>query len=906
VTRVEVEPHLVGREHELSRLESFLDAPAPAALVLDGQAGAGKTALWEAGIEEACRRGLRTFAARPSGAEAGLSFAALSDLLAEVDVSSLAGIPAPQRHALEVALFRAEPTGPNLGTLAIATGLTNALRELAVDDPLLVAVDDVQWLDRPSADALAFAARRLGGASVRFLLAKRTGPPSTLETALATVTERLVLAPLSLGATRALLLQRLGLKPPRRLLLQFHDTAGGNPLFALELGRLLEARGTPGIGEELPVPDLVDDLIGIRIAALPPRRRRLLLALALSPDLRTAQLQALTDEDSFDQAVEDGLLAVDGDRVRPSHPLLAAAARKRARAKERRELHLELAGIVTSEGLQARHLALATTRPDAALAGTIAAAAESAAARGARQESVELAEHALRLTPADAPERSERILALAGCLEIAGERERVTDLLTPELESLPTGRPRVRAHLLLPGGVIRNNDDVCAHLDNALRAGGAEPDLRSAALLRIALNDAVTRVQGIPQAEAIALEALPAARRAGADEEREALHALAWARALGGRRVDDFCLRFNTVSAAAYAIESTPERVAGQRHVWRGETAQARGLLDRLLALADDQGEPLSYALVRLHLCELELRIGRWDEAERLLDEWAEAADDLVWPMYERCRAFLYAGRGLPEEAGRWATQALAAAEETGVRWDWLEAQRVRGIAALLEHDPARATESLRTVWSYTELEGVADPGTFPVAPELVEALVELGETAEAQAVTERLAELAEEQAHPWGLMAAARCAALVSFDEESYSRATAGYEALGLEFERARTLLSRGRAERRLRRWGAARETLQSAATIFTELGSPGWVEETRSELSRVGARRPQGQGELTKTEARVADLAAQGLSNKEIAGALFVTVHTVEVHLSHAYAKLGIRSRSQLGPRLAERTGS
>jgi DNA-binding CsgD family transcriptional regulator len=904
VTRVEVEPHLVGREHELSRLETFLAADGPAALVLDGQAGAGKTTLWEAGIEAARRRGLQTVAARPSGAEAGLSFAALTDLLAEVDVSSLTGIPAPQRHALEVALLRAEPTGPKLGTLAIATGLMNVLRERAADEPLLVAVDDVQWLDRPSADALAFAARRLGDATVRFLLAKRTGPISTLEAALANDSERLALAPLSLGATRALLVQRLCLNPPRRVLLQFHDTAGGNPLFALELGRLLEERGAPGIGEELPVPDLVDDLIGVRIAALRPRLRRLLLALALSPDLRTAQLQAVTDEDSFDQAVEDGLLVVDGDRVRPSHPLLAAAARKRARARERRELHLELAGVVTSDGLRARHLALATTRPDAALADTIAEAAESAGARGARQESVELAEHALRLTPPDAPERSERVLALAGCLELAGERERVTELLTRELESLPPGRQRVRAHLLLPGGVIRNNDDVCAHLDRALRASGGESDLRAAALLRIALNDAVTRVEGIPQAEGIALEALPAAQRAGADEEREALHALAWPRALGGRSVDDLCLRFNTLSAGAYAVESTPERVAGQRHVWRGETAQARGLLDRLLALADDQGEPLSYALVRLHLCELELRIGRWDEAERLLDEWAGAADDLVWPMYERCRAFLDAGRGLPEEAERWAGQALAAAEETGVRWDWLEAQRVRGIAALLEHDPARAAESLRAVWSYTELEGVADPGTFPVAPELVEALVELGATDEARAVTERLAELAEEQAHPWGLTTAARCAALVSFDEGGYARAADGYEALGLEFERARTLLSLGRAERRLRRWGAARETLESAAAIFAELGSPGWVEETRSELSRVGARRPLGRGELTKTETRVAGLAADGLSNKEIASALFVTVHTVEVHLSHAYAKLGIRSRSQLGPRLAKRT--
>jgi DNA-binding CsgD family transcriptional regulator len=318
--------------------------------------------------------------------------------------------------------------------------------------------------------------------------------------------------------------------------------------------------------------------------------------------------------------------------------------------------------------------------------------------------------------------------------------------------------------------------------------------------------------------------------------------------------------------------------------------------------MADEQGEPISYALLRLHLCELELRVGCWDEAEQLLDEWAESADDLVWPKYERCRALVAAGRGLPEEAERWAARALRLAEKTGVRWDWLESLRARGIARLLEHDHEGAAEALRAAWDHTVREGVDDPGTFPVAPELVEALVEVADREKARDVTERLTRLADDQAHPWGRATATRCAALIEFDQAAFLDAATAYDALGLRFDRARTLLALGRGERRLRKWGAARRTLEEAAAVFDALGAPGWAEETRSELSRVGARRPQSRdGGLTKTETRVAELAAEGLSNKEIAGALFVTVHTVEVHLSHAYAKLGIRSRSQLGPRLA-----
>jgi DNA-binding NarL/FixJ family response regulator len=332
--------------------------------------------------------------------------------------------------------------------------------------------------------------------------------------------------------------------------------------------------------------------------------------------------------------------------------------------------------------------------------------------------------------------------------------------------------------------------------------------------------------------------------------------------------------------------------------------------LTRFLAQADEQGERESYALQRLHLCELHLRVGEWDAATALLEEWGDSSDRglMFRPKYERCRALLYAGRGDAAEAQSWARRTITLAEQTGSRWDGLEGARALGISALLSHEPGTACSALREVWAHTQREGVEEPGVFPVAPELVEALVESGELDEAGMVTTRLSELAESQAHPWGLATARRCKSLAqlaaaSYDERaaaSLDAAATAYAELGLRFDRARSLLSLGRAQRRFKKWGVARRSLEQAASIFDAVGSPGWAEQARSELSRVGARRPVASGELTESEQRAAELAASGRSNKEIARELFVTVHTVEVHLSRAYAKLGVSSRRQLAARL------
>src|SRR5262249_6410628 len=325
---------------------------------------------------------------------------------------------------------------------------------------------------------------------------------------------------------------------------------------------------------------------------------------------------------------------------------------------------------------------------------------------------------------------------------------------------------------------------------------------------------------------------------------------------------------------------------------------------------ADERGEAYSYVLLRLHTCQLALRAGDWKTAARLLDEWDQSSERVIWPMYKRCRALLAAGRGLPEEAEDWAAQTLGSAQAAGTHWDRLEALRASGVAALLAGAPERAAADFRSVWEHTQREGVDEPGVFPVAPDLVEALAELGELDEAFSVTERLGALSEEQDHPWGLATAKRCRAVIRLASGTYSdQAASGladaadaYEALGLPFDRARSLLSLGRAQRRLRKWALARDSLDRAAAAFEELGSPGWAKQARAERARIGGRRPQPSGALTETERRVAELAADGLANKEIAQSLFMSVRTVEGHLKHAYAKLRIRSRTQLARRLSE----
>jgi DNA-binding CsgD family transcriptional regulator len=849
-------------------------------------------------------------AARPAGAEAGLAFAGLIDLCDRVGPEVLAGLPAPQRSAFAVALLRAEPLpGAAPGVHAIALAFLNVLRGMAADQPLVVAVDDLPWLDPLSVSALTFAARRLGDEPVAFLLARRPGPPSPLELVLAP--ERLEVGALDTNALRRLLASRLAMFPSRVLLRRIVDVSQGNALFALELGRSARRGGAPADNPDVILPASVEDALGARTIALAPGVRRLLLAVALTGGLTREVLEAVAGRATVDAAFDAGVLARHESTVRASHPLLAAAAVNQSGPRERRAVHVAIAGAVADEELSALHLALATDRPDDRLAARVTAAASRASSRGARPQAVALAEHALRLTPTHAAERHERLLTVAAYLNLAGETQRLTDLLGPAVGGLPPGTARARAWLLLSDGFgVTNLTEYEQHLDRALAEEHVDAGVRAEALAKKTTATAVVAVRRVPEAEQWAREALATARGVGAAVERHLLYSLSWATALRGLPVDDLCARVAALSPESIYLVNSPERVAAQRAVWRGELGAARPALARLLQQADDRGEAESYALARLHLCELELRAGDWGAAGRLLDEWAESAERelLNLPMYERCRALLAMGRGHVDETRHWAAQAITRADAYGDGWDRLEALRARGTAALLAREPSAAAADLGAVHGHTEREGVADPGVFPVVPELVEALAELGDLDRARSVTETLTRQAQAQEHPWGLATAGRCRALVRLAAGRYDRAAGAALAdaatelagLGLGFDSARCHLSLGRAQRRLKQWGPARKSLERAAAAFTQLGSAGWAQRAEEELARVGGRAPGAPGALTPTEQDVVQLAADGLTNKEIARQLSLAVHTVEVHLSRAYGKLGVRSRSQLAAQL------
>jgi predicted ATPase len=294
---------LVGREEELQALELFLASARreSRALVIEGEAGVGKTSLWEAAIHTAAAGGARCLSARPAEAEASFAYAALGDLL-RLEREALEALPPRQRHALEVALLLGGDGGEAPDAQSVGLGVLGVVERLAAGGPLVLAVDDVQWLDTPSAAVLSFVARRIREAPVALLLSWRTagGEPVPLDLDRAAIgdgLQRLVVRPLSLGAVGRLLQDRLGFLPPRPALRRLHDLSGGNPFFALELGRALRD-GTLSLepGERLPV--ALDELAGARVRALSDDARRALAAAAALTQPTLALVEAVASLNS--------------------------------------------------------------------------------------------------------------------------------------------------------------------------------------------------------------------------------------------------------------------------------------------------------------------------------------------------------------------------------------------------------------------------------------------------------------------------------------------------------------------------------------------------------------------------------------------------------------------------------
>ena len=435
---------VIGREETLERIHAFLDAGENGrALLLEGEAGIGKTTLWQRAVALAADRVARVLRAEPAELEVIFSFSAASDLLAAALDDVADRLPAPQRRALEVALFMDDVGDGVVDQRAVAVAFLAALRALAAEGPVVVAVDDIQWLDAESALILSFAARRLTDEPIVFVLARRTGtskgPLDIDRTFVRAGLTTLEIGPLSVGAIHRLLHERLGMSFARPTLVRLHDACAGNPFYALEIGRALHRRGDIDPGRPLPLPSRLDELVSERILALPPDAQEALAAVAATPHPTVSLVGAGR---ALDTAAEAGLVEIDGQRVRFTHPLLRSAAYALAGTEVLLRVHQRLAEAATDPEERARHLALGADRPDAAIAAELDHAAGRAAARGATEAAAELARLALHATPGtDDEDAVRRRLAVAAHDAGAGEPARARAELAQLLRGGPTWRP---------------------------------------------------------------------------------------------------------------------------------------------------------------------------------------------------------------------------------------------------------------------------------------------------------------------------------------------------------------------------------------------------------------------------------------------------------------------------------
>jgi DNA-binding CsgD family transcriptional regulator len=911
---------LIGREDELDRVEAFLDgvAQGPRALVLSGEAGIGKTALWEAGVDQAEQRDVRVLVGRGTEAEASLSFAGLSELLGDVLEEVQPSLAPPRRRALEVALLLAEPGETSLDPHAVGLAVLDLLRALAEQSPVLVALDDVQWLDHASNGAIQIAFRRIRDEPVSLLATLRLGPEveSPLELERSPATERLTLGPLSLGAVHDLLQGRLGLDLTRPELTRVQEATAGNPFFALELGRELVRTGTrPAPGQRLRVPESLRELLGGRLARLPGETLDVLLLVAALAR-PTVELVAVTYGErervleALETAAREAVIELDDSLVRFAHPLLASICYERAPVWKRRAVHGALAGVVSDVEERARHLALAAAGPDAAVAAELELAAGQAAGRGAPTAAAELYELAAQFTFDNPAEARRRRLLAARFLRLAGDADRTVSILRKLKEEVPSGVERgdVLFELALTQqGTTRSliqqcNEALAAVGDDgarasrilAVRAGhqliaadgrAALADARAALARAEAAGDPALVAQVtayVGQAESYCVEITPGLLERGIEIEEQLGLELEW--------------------------NLSPRYVLGRRLARTGDTDRARAVLEQFAAQAHERGDEVSRVLTLWPLAVVEWLAGRWQQARAHANAAYELTVQTQHPHAQnwvaRGKALIEADLGLVDDARATALETLSLARAGSVELYSILARAVLGRVELMLGNLELAGDTLRELPEPLVAGAINDPTLFLWA-DTIEALVALGELDRAAAYLEHCSASAERLDSPLAWEGVLRCRGLLASAEGDSGAALAAFEHLLAElpdapwpFERGRTLLCLGMVRRQARQKKAAREALEQALAIFEELGARLWAEKARAELRRISGRAPASE-ELTETERRVAELAAQGRTNKEIAAELFMGVSTVESHLSHVYRKLDVR-RAELAGRL------
>lgn len=886
---------IYGRDEETARLAEVLDAAADgrgSVLVVRGEAGIGKSALL-AGVATADRTVLRVTGVE---AEADLPFAALHALLRPV-LHRLDSLPAPQATALRAAFGVAEGNTDGRDRFLVGLAVLTLLAEAAEERLVVCLVDDAQWLDEASADALLFAARRLEVERVAVVFCVRDG--ANIGHRGAQGLPELVLRSLDDAWAAALLAEHRGdLAPAVRD--RVVAESGGNPLTLIELSRALDPDKLPPLGlhTETSSPlGRVEHAFRERIDALPEPTRTLLVVAAAegAGDLGLVMRAAGARGADLDPAEHAGLVRVDGDRLAFRHPLVKAAAYRGATLSRRQDAHRALADALgdadeDTADRRAHHLAAATTGTDEPLGDLLAHTAARAGRRGAPAVAATVYERAAQLTE-DRELRAGRLAQAAEKAAEAGQLARAGELA--ERGARLARAPEVVAALV---GVRAARE---FELGNAATAGRLV--VAAVAPITAAAPEQATTMLG-------------------------AAAAYAW---FAG---DGETLRQAARLTAEMPGSHVSDMVRGTELLLSGDHTGGLRLLRSALPATGDSTMAATYAVFGA------LRTGADREAATAAEDFARTCREQGWigelshALQLRTQANIFLGRH--SEARADGAEALRIAEDTGHS---RRAAHVRGVLSLLaaiEGDTTRC-EPLANAGIDGELAPGASWGRYalgllalgrgdhsaaahhltellagPVGhtviarfavPSLVEAQARLG----IQTQFARFADWAQASGQSWALGVAHRCHALLSASQEAeqhYVKALEHHTTGTRPFEEARTQLLYGEWLRRNRRRSAAAVQLRAAAATFRRLNAATWLTRTETELTAIGARTadapslPDGLDVLTAQEAQVVRLAATGASNREIAAQLFLSPRTVGYHLYNAFPKLGVTSRTEL----------
>lgn len=900
---------------ESRAVDAFLDSTTtgPSALVAEGEAGIGKTTLWLAALELARHRGFRVLSSRAGQAESGLTYAVLADLLEGVDLDAL---PRLQRVAIDRVLLQDDGSGPITDERVVASAVLNLIDRLATEVPVVVAIDDVQWLDSSSQAVIAFTSRRLKG-RVGVLVTERTegrGQRGAQWLRLNRLDgiERVRVEPLSVGGLHKVIASRLGRLFSRPTIRRIGELSGGNPFYALELARAID--GQVGAADAV-LPGSLAELVRSRLGQFSEDTHTVLLA-AASLGAPTVDLIAQVTNQSTERVVEllevpetNGIVQITGNRVCFAHPLLARGIYSVVGPVRRRQMHRALAEIVDQPELRARHLALAASSADVPTLLALDAAADSAQQRGAPAAAAELLDLAINLG-GDTPARRVRC---ATHHFRAGESGRAEALLTSTVGQLPVGSLRASALNLL--AAIRIYDDSLLEaidlLDRARSDAEGDPivTVRSLLLSSFALlyagrlDDSVSRARdalewagglSMPEltSQVLAMSVLAKCMRGDGVDEQSLQRAL---------ELEDL--------EADVPIQFRACAVMVITQSWTGQLEAARrGAID-LRRLCLERGAESDVMAVASHSTLNEVWRGDFAAAQAVADEAIEYAEHIdtqhVRGVALTMRAMVAAHMGRADDARGDARAALQIATECGTVQLALRATTILGF---VEVSMSKFEDALTILQPIIDVFAVL-PGSeirnLDYVPDAVEAMIDVGRIAEAEPLIEKLEIDGRRLDRAWLLATGARCrgmwlAAKGDLDEAIWcvSAAMTEHDRLPMPFERARTQLLLGQLQRRQRSTQPAAASFAAALGEFERMGASLWAARARAELDQTSVGPPQ-RSVPTATELKIAELAASGLTNRDIAAALFVSLKTVEANLTQIYRKLGICSRAQLAAR-------